>query len=435
VWALASLLLAAAPVQPAAGLPPATVATVRDTLRKCSGGWYRVVEGEPRRTTPLDLVDRLEVLNRPASALSEEQATDLYSVAKALLRPALEPPAWVLDKDGFLRCKARPTEAIALMHYLAGEGPGDWRGAVNIYAWLGLVYQKGVATPVDSQMARRFLLIYAMHSPVEGQFGWSDGVDDNLLRNIERAGLRPWLERTASLDRGSGRARLILAEEALSRDPARARNLLLYPDILTLRRLLALEAAGQVPLVRDGSDVAVWSKAWATVPQYQTWAARLVTSARLANGGPLPTASARPSTAALRPHLAEDKVRSAYGTAQPIPMRALVDPQGRAVYVEACRQTPAKSQPTGDVLSVLLDAARLYHPDQLPRLPVPLVDGKPAYGWVVLPAVHFQRETPETQLETVISNLPPDRCLYSAFQIEKGAGLNGAPAPPDPPFS
>lgn len=432
--ALVSLLLAAAPVQPVTGLAPATTATVRETLTRCSGGWRITGEGEPRLITPAQLVDHVEALRGPASALSEEQARDLYKIAHALLRPALEPPSWVSDKNSFLTCEARPAEALALMHYLAGDGPGDWRGAVNIYAWLGLAYQKGVGTPAHPQRARRFLLIYAMHSLLDSQSGWSDGIDNDLLRNIERAGLRAWLEKVSSLDRASGAARMILAEEALSRDPGRARSLLLYPDIQTLNRLLALEAEGRVSMARDGSDVAVWSRAWATLPLYQKWAARLVTSARLANGGSLPTSTTRPSTAAIRSHIAENKVRGRDGTDQPVPMRALVDPQGRALYVEACRLTPANGQPRGDLLGVLLDAARLYQLDQLPRLPAPRVAGKPAYGWVVLPAVHFRQEAPDAQLNITLSDLPPDHCLYSAFQVEnETVSIPAPPLSPRPP--
>lgn len=58
---------------------------------------------------------------------------------------------------------------------------------------------------------------------------------------------------------------------------------------------------------------------------------------------------------------------------------------------------------------------------ELPKLPVVKLDGRPAYGWVILPAVHFTRNG-KGKLEIKFANLPSERCVYSGI----------ANAPPSP---
>jgi len=408
-----------------APLSPVAIDTLSRTLPQCTGGWWSLGSPSEQITGPTQLAPRLALLAKPSSQLSDKEASDLYSIAKAFLSPAIEPPSWIADKGSFLTCPPKAKEAIAVLEYLAGTGPGEWRGAINAFDWLGLAYENGVGVDKDVAKARRFYLVSRLHWTIETNNRWSDGIDTNLLANVQRAGLRPFLEQLAASSRGAAGARLILAEEALPTDPAEARRLLSYNNHMTLKRLIELEDEGRIAMAKDGSDVPLWSEASRTQFQYRKWSARLVKAASLANGGSVPTSAQRPSKAKLLPEIDRDKVAHAFGTEAPIPMRALVNPQGRAVYVEGCRATPltwgASGPPLNDIFdpaNVLLHAARLYDVQRLPLLPTALLSGQPAYGWVQLPAVHFQRKSQNKRLKIALIGLPPDRCVYSAIMPE-----------------
>jgi hypothetical protein len=406
-WATAAM--ASEPIK------PEIVAVMSQTLPQCTGSQWRTGTPHDQTISATELAPRLALLAKPSSQLTDEQGSDLYAISKAFLRPAVEPPSWMPDGNSFLKCPAKPKEAVALMEYLAGDGPGEVRGAVNIFDWLGLAYETGAGVNKNIVRAKRFYLISRMHWTFQTNDRWSDGIDKNLLANIDRAGLRPFLNRLAAGDRwGAAAARLILAEAALATDPSEARRLLAYNDHMTLLRLVELENAGRFPIPTDGSDVNLWAEAWRTLFYYDKWAARLIKAVSLANGGTLPTSSERPGKGKLVLYLDKQRVTDAYGTKDPIPMRALVDRTGRALYVEGCRATPQPWKASGPTLNVLLDASRLYNHLRLPPMPVPQVNGRPAYGWVILPAVHFQRSAKD-ELKIELIDVPSDKCAFSAM--------------------
>ena len=108
-------------------------------------------------------------------------------------------------------------------------------------------------------------------------------------------------------------------------------------------------------------------------------------------------------------------------------MRVLVDPTGRAIYVEACRAEPSAQSRSLSEDGVRLDAMRLYNHTALPRLPVATIEGSPGYTWVILPAVHFKR--PQAgELELGFVDLPAESCAVSDIL---DAVLTPAP-PPSP---
>lgn len=419
----AAALVLPATVQASPPLPPATIAAIDESLSACTGGWQTI--GEWKLIGPAELRADLKLLSRPSTDLTDDAGSNLYQIAKGLLFPAVGPREWVLDgSSSSLKCPARPVEAVALMEYLVGERPDEWRGATNALAWLGIAHETGVAGPVDAAKARRYFLRARIHSAGFEKGHWSDGIDQDVLGNVERAGMRPYLEALAATTRGGG-ARIILAEEALASDPARARELLRTPDAPALNRLIELEEAGQVPTLADAEDIAFWAEAWRTQLGYQKWARRLMKGVLLANGGLVPVASGRPTIDALRPYLDTARVSDANATRVPIPIRALVGPQGRAIYAEACRATPMNGTRTMSEDGVRLDAMRVYNHTALPKLPIARIDGRPAYGWVILPAVHFQRPQPD-KLEIAFVDMPAESCAYSDMLVGQ---LTPAPQP------
>jgi len=413
----ACLLMTAAPAQASPALPPETISAIGAALSECTGGWYEAGGGR-RLIGPAELAPRVALLASPSPRLDHDAGEDLYEIATALLLPAVTPPAWFTDRGASLKCPARPAEALALMRYLAGDEAEDLRGYNNILDWLGLAYESGVAAPADLDEARRYYLRSRIHSGHGPAAAWSDGIDEDVITNIERAGLRSYLEALAASGvRSSSGARMILAEEALATDPARARALLRSNSNLALNRLLELEEQGRVPTLSDPEDIAFWAEAWSTMLGFPKWAARLMKGVRLANGGTIPTASTRPAIDDLRPHLDTATVADASATIRPLPMRALVDPRGRTIYIEACREGEAPPTRTnGGERAVRMEAVRLFNIAGMPRLAPPTIDGRPAYGWVILPAVHFQRSA-DGQLEIGLVNLAAESCIHSDMDI------------------
>lgn len=399
--------------------PPMTaenISVIADTLQACQGGQSITNKFGTKTIHPADLISRVELLAKPSLLLNDEQSEDLYEIGKSLLPPTVDRPSWFNDKtSSFFQCSSRPKEAVALFKYLAGEAPDEWRGFTTVFGWLGIAYAAGVGVERDENKSRKYYLLYRMHAPFPPANSWSDVIDTNLVSNINRAGLRPYLELMAKGGRTSGNARVILADEAILTDPLKARSLLLYPDFFSLNRLVQLEKQGLLPTTTDGSDIGVWAEAWRTMPRNRSWAERIVKSAIYANGGSVPTSSERPAIVKLRPYLSIDSVAiaDAYATQQPIPIRALVNTQGRAIYVEPCQQKPLGGNTSRPILIDVLYAAQLYDVTNLPLMPISQISGRPAFGWVILPAVRFQRDKKE-EVKTSFVQLPAEQCAFSA---------------------
>jgi hypothetical protein len=202
-----------------------------------------------------------------------------------------------------------------------------------------------------------------------------------------------------------------------------ARKWLLYLDDGPLIRLLELEQQKRIPSVANSEEIAIWAEASRTLFGFRRYAARLLKGVQDVNGGVIPTSPRRPSIDRLRPHLDMAAVADASATSGPVPVRALVTPEGKAIWIEACNAQPPGSAPHVDFVNQL-DAARLYNVRniaELPRLPIATIGGRPAYGWVMLPAVHFTR-TDNGTLAMRFADFPMKDCAYS--------GVVDAPPPP-----
>jgi hypothetical protein len=397
-----------------------TISSIKKTVQACTGGQY-TYGTTSRKKNPVDAADiipSVDLLAKSALLLSEEQSEDIYEIGKALLAPAINRPSWFPDRtSSFLKCPTKPKEGVEIFKYLAGEAPNELRASSTVFDWLGLAYAAGVGTERDEKTSRKYHLLSRTHFPFAPSDSWSDGIDTNLVSNINRAGLRPYLEALAKGGQGAGSARIILADEALPKDAPRARNLLLYPDYLTLNRLVQLEEQGVLQIAKDGSDIDVWAEAWRNRSVYGTLSKRLLESVILANGGAIATSSKRATIGRLRPYLDMERIANAdsvvYASQQPISVRALVNRQGRAIYIEPCQQKPGSSR---YVAIEVIYAARLYNVTTLPLMPISFISGRPAFGWVLLPAVHFQRDKKD-KLKIEFAELPAEQCAFTAVPV------------------
>lgn len=396
------------------------IAEIRGALPQCSGGW---IDSGPRgEVSPGDLLPRLDRLSRSSSELDEAAGTDLYQIAKGLLAPATGAPKWVLDGNAYLKCPSHPKAGLLVMQYLVGEQPDDGRGPSNALEWLGLAYATGAGDVKDPAKARRYFLRFQMHVGTSPSDRWADGIDNNLIANADRAGMRPYLEALARTKLQGAVVRVALADAKQSSNPTEARRLLLYPSDRTLNRLLQLEDQKLVPTFSDATEIAVWADASRSLFGYRKYVRRMIKAVEAVNGGTIPTSPQRPPIALFQAHLDSESVADTYATRDPIPVRALVNPEGRAIYIEACRPVPSPTA-LGPVLTVQLSAARLYNVRNiasLPSLPIVTLNGHPTHGWVMLPAVQFKRDDKD-KLEVSFTELPPERCLYS--------GIAEAPSP------
>ncbi len=422
----ASMLVLASTAHATAPMSPESIATIEAAWPQCTGGWTEQGKGRRGKVSPADLAPRIALLSRPSSDLDRLAGEDLYQMAKALLVPATGTPTWTMDSKPSLTCPPRPKEGVALMEYLVGEGPNDWRGHTNAFEWLGLAYETGANGVPDNAKARRYYLRARIHTGMTRNDRWSDGIDSDLLANVDRAGLRPYLDELAEAKRGGGAARMALAENALAVDPAKARRLLRYLDSRALNRLLELEDQKQIPTVADADEIAFWAEATATLFGYRKYAARMLKAVQDVNRGTIPTSPHQLPIDRLRPYLDVERVADADSTRDPIPVRALVTPDGQAIYIEACQATPPQSIPIR-VFNVLLDAARLYNAGnykKLPKFPVTKINGQNVYSWVMLPAVHFTYSS-DRKLDIRFTNVASDHCEYSS--------IADAPPPPSAP--
>lgn len=428
----AALALAAlaSGVEAAPPLPAETIGAVAAMLRQCTGVRY---EGSVPTATigGVELAPRADLLAQRSVGLTFEQGVQLYEVAKGFLGSPAEARKVMADPTSVLQCPAKPELGVQVFEYLAGEAPGDLRGPTNTLDWLGLAHELGLAGR-DPGKARRFYLRGRLHGTYTPVPRWSDGRDDDPLANAARAGMQPYVDALASDPQRGAAVRMLLAEQALPSDPAKARRLLQNLHDRSLMRLLELEQAGRVPFVVDAADIALWARASQSLFGYVRYAGRLLEGVRRANGGTISVSAARPSITSLRPHLDFASVAYAGSARAPVPVRALVDPQGQPIYVEACLPAiPSESVSSGE-RRLLLDAARLYNvvqPERLPKQPAARIAGKPAYSWVLVPPVHFKGDAGGAQ-QIDFGTASPEQCRHSAI-VDMPPPL--APPPPPPP--
>ena len=225
----------------------------------------------------------------------------------------------------------------------------------------------------------------------------------------------------------------LLAEAALPTDPAKARRLLRYMDGFAASRLIALEDQGRLPFVADAEDFAFWAEAARTMGDTKELTSRLLKGVGRANGGDIPTSPQRPPIALFRSLLDMKQAADVQPVADPVAMRALVDPQGRIIHIEPCHASPNSYYSHHDFVAER-KAAQLYNSadrTRLPKLPIVNSGARAVYGWVLLPAVRFV-DAGAGQTEVRFENVAVDRCRNSAFAEPRQSVINAPPTYSNP---
>ena len=400
----------------AAPLDPAVAETIRAALPLCKGmASDHASRSSYAPITPTELAGRL-VFERDVASLTDTEAFFAYDAAKALAGLDKDQMKGFVDGASPLACPPQSAAARSVFVWLAGDTPASLRGPTNSLTWLSRMTRLGIGGPADPAAVHRLDLRWRLTSGIGAPSDWSDGVDDDLLHNVERAGLRSYFDALSLHPQRGSEARRILAEPLLATDPAAARRLFLSLDNRSLTRLLELEGEGRVPFVADRADIAFWAEAARTLFGPGPLASRMIAGAKSYNGGAIPTSPVRPAIAAFKP-LPVDPGDSAIGLDRPIALRALVDPAGRPIWVESCLPERPTSNMLVDARYAFMQAARRFHaadPAKLPALPVARTGNRAAYGWVLLPQVQFRLGPNNTQL---VEYLPANaaNCVYSTI--------------------
>ena len=362
--------------------------------------------------------------------MSDDDAFVFYTLAQSLvfdaLPDAVRPGA--RDSRAPFDCPADAELAVDTLRYLAGTGPDDLRGFINTFEWLHAATMVGAGTPQDPDAAYILELRHRMHSG--GVIGERLRDLDNaaLIDAIEEAGLRDYLETLATLKHG-GRARIILAEERIETDPLGARASLRKLGKGTLSTVLDWEEEGKVPTPHTPEEIAVWSTAWASRKGSTRYAKRILQSVHALTDEPLRTSGQRPDIATIRDALISKPIKRLSPWRQPIPMRALVGPTGKALFIEPCSLSDPDNAYRGWSNNIHRRALALYEMDKLPEFPrVLAADGKPTYGWVRLPAIQFERVASQSVKASLVE-LPDEVCEVSNAGVLMPPVM-AAPAPP-----
>lgn len=428
-------LCAAALASSAQASPPLsaeTISAIGQALNACQGQIYRVQGHENIVIGPAELADRLSLLARPSEQLSFDEGRELYELSKGLLAPAIGKADWrMLDGKVSLTCPGSPKAGLALMEFLAGHMPDELRGPGNAIEWLALAYSRGAGGSPDPTRARQAHLRWQLHGGGWAPAAkWQDGIDQDFIAAAQRAGLREYVDALAQDPRNGAIVRMELAERVMASDPAKAARLLRSFDGRALNRLIQGEEKGTLPFLSDAQDVEFWAEASRSMASFERWDARLRKGVEQLNGGTIPTAAKGMTARQWQRYLDIDAVRDASGMLAPIATRALVNPQGKVLVVEACLPPGPETLLTAQQRLAALDAARaagISKMEQMAALVPPTIAGKPAFGWVRLPGVKFTRDKAE-KLTVELVDLPPSQCQRPA--ITAPPPMISAPPPP-----
>lgn len=411
-------------------ITPALIERVKAALAQCKYGFMRQVDGEPTVIAPSLLTPTLEAMGRKsAPELSRAEVWELYEIAQRLMQPALPSTKGIPDALSRQVCPAQPEDAAAIFEYLIAHEPDKYRGPSNILIWLARAYESGTVGSPDREKARSYHLRWEIHSKRGSVEDWSDGIDDTLIGNIDRAGLRPYLESLAEADHSSGvgTARMILAAEAIDTAPERARWLLMYDYGPALNLLLQYENEGRLTIPATREDIAFWAgvrKGFGDQKKRE----RMLKAAALFNGGPVPTQATEPDPKDLARYVSLDGLYRPRAFEEPVPIRVLVDTEGRAIHGEPCRATSEKRHVMAGEMNRLVDAVQAYKVSTLPQFPVYRRGGRSLYSWVVLPAIAFE-EVSEAVLAPSLTSIRVEQCKFADIPGETLVFIR----PPSPP--
>lgn len=410
-------------------ITPALIERVKSALPQCKYGLIRRIDGQYVEVPPDILAPSVEAMGRKsAPELSKEEVSELYEVATRLMKPALSRTEGIPDALGDASCPPLPEDGTAIFEYLIAHGPNQHRGPSNTFVWLARAYESGAVGPPNPKKARSYHLRWAIHYRLASVEDWSDGIDDDLIANIERAGLRPYLEALARADHsiGVGSARMILAKEAIDMAPERARELLMYSYRPGLKLLLQYEEEGKLTPLATREEIAFWAGLRKSLRDYQL-RERMLKGAEIFNDGPIPTQTIEPNPNTLSPYTNLEGLYRPRAIEEPVPIRVLVDTEGRAIHGETCQATPEKRVVMQGGIRQLTHAVRAYNVSTLPPFPVYRRGGRAVYSWVALPAITFE-ENEEGVLAPRLKSSPVEQCQFADIPDETQIVV----APPKP---
>lgn len=380
--------ISVAAVQPLAPAWTAAQTSQLAVAKTCVGQEYSRPSGElkDRIRDAAEIVRALPQAGEGPAEISDDRAADIYSVAKGLLLTSMPDPERPLDGGKpFLTCQSDPKAAVALLTFLAADGPANRRGPDNTFYWLGMAYRRGVGVPQDMSRARSLFLTARILGLTQLTVeDWGTRPADTLTALLSRPDNRAMLEKAAAA--GRDEAQLLLANLLLSSDKVRARSLLLSSaagwNIPAIRRFADLEMQGSfgkpdyLNVVKQLASIA-----HIRIDDYNSMlgAARSFNQGEIAELGRVVTVAdigGERLLAQLR--AAEvDHIRGRVAT------RGLVAPDGHIIFVEVPDSGTRQFKMARQTL-------RIFRPENLRPIAPHRVDGKPAFAWVDLPTVNWR---------------------------------------------
>lgn len=345
----------------------------------CTGGEYST-----RLRDAQEIARSLPKAGETVLQLDDERAYDVYTVAGALLKPAIPNPERGFDRTSFLTCTVDPALGVALMTFLAADGPANHTGPNNVFYWLGQAYRHGAGVTPDARRARDYFLA----DRILGNFlltseDWGDRPADTLLAVLARPANRGILESAAAADKSE--AQFLLGELLLATDKPRARALLRASaeqrNPRASRRLSDLEALGAFGA--PNFQEAARARAWLAGPDNDDFRAML-DAARAFNGGEVPAINRRISLAELGAAATLAKFQGAErdSIVGKVSSRALLAPNGHILYTEV--ESGARTFLIGR------NTLRVFDPPILKPIAPYMADGKPRFAWVTLPTIDWR---------------------------------------------
>lgn len=418
--------MAAATSVSAAETPPdgkptsAQFATFSGALEKCTHQDGRPIDAEFRRVSISPLI---ETADATPDTLVWHQRTTLAEYAGSLLFPAFPGVAPLAegamqygpDADSAfagmngtlahsLLCPADPAAALPILQWLADDVHGFTNDRSDAHGWLGLTALHGVGRVQSADLAREHFLKFRMFTdsntfhigdreidiPYFHSEWWSDGQDDDVYANIQRAGLEPYLKATMD-DRRGYIARRLVAMALVKTDPDGARALLQQNAGLDALTLMKMEQDGLLPLGKSDADIAYWAAVAANPASGKVMREPVMTLIAERNGGTVPVSSVRPSPDDVFAGFdVASKITGVELPEEPVPYRVMVTPQGQPLFALPCA-TDARYHHSFNAMQRQRMANYLM--ERLRTVPTVTVGDTPVYGWVIIPGPYRDPQT------------------------------------------
>ena len=289
-------------------------------------------------------------------------------------------------------CPSNTSAALPILRWLADREKGSRLDHAYANFMLGLLAQSGIGDKASMTNARAYYLKSSIFNEADAppQFAalnlWSDGQDNDFFANIKRQGLQPYFDRVMAGP--SGRAvREFQAKRFVRSDPEKTRKLLMSDNLFDARLLLNLEYAALIKPSHTQADLIYWRD----LVQRSTplilahhgpviWPRLAATAAHL-NGGILPVNLSRPLLAQAYISQEQRSPKAFNPEKLPISMRALIAPDGAALFVIPCGKLDST---TADDELRFAEFAHNARTNLKPLTPV-IKNGRPMYSWVILP--------------------------------------------------